>query len=38
VPTLIEWDTAIPPLDILLAEAAIAQSHLDQARRHADAA
>ena len=38
VPTLIEWDTAIPTLDVLLAEAAIAQTHLDQAIRHADAA
>jgi uncharacterized protein len=39
VPTLIEWDTAIPPLEILLAEAAIAQHHLERTRRdHADAA
>jgi uncharacterized protein (UPF0276 family) len=29
VPTLIEWDTDIPPLDVLLAEARIAQDVLD---------
>ncbi len=38
MPTLIEWDTAMPPLEVLLAEAAAAQCHLDQALRHADAA
>jgi uncharacterized protein len=26
-PTLIEWDTDIPPLDVLLAEAALASSY-----------
>ena len=29
VPTLIEWDTDIPPLEILLDEAAQAQTYLD---------
>jgi len=29
-PTLIEWDTALPPLDVLQAEAAKAQTVLDQ--------
>jgi hypothetical protein len=29
VPVLVEWDTAIPPLDVLLGEAATAQSALD---------
>lgn len=33
VPTLIEWDTDIPPLSVLLAEAATATQHL--ARHHA---
>ena len=28
VPTLIEWDTNLPPLDVLLDEAAQAESHL----------
>jgi hypothetical protein len=36
VPTLIEWDTDVPPLEILLAEATRANQHLD--RRHAAAA
>ena len=31
-PTLIEWDSAIPPLEILLAEADKAQSRLQRAR------
>ena len=30
VPTLIEWDTDIPPLSVLLDEAAIASGHLAQ--------
>jgi hypothetical protein len=30
-PTLIEWDTDLPTLDVLLDEAAIAQSILEQA-------
>jgi len=30
VPTLIEWDTDVPALDILLDEAAQAQAHLDR--------
>ena len=30
VPTLIEWDTDIPPLDALLGEAALAASHLER--------
>lgn len=38
VPTLIEWDTAMPPLQILLAEAAAAQIRLNRAIRHANAA
>lgn len=29
VPTLIEWDTAIPSLDVLMGEAAQAQAHLE---------
>jgi hypothetical protein len=36
VPTLVEWDTDIPPLAVLLEEAATAQSILE--RRHARAA
>ncbi|TCW82978.1 hypothetical protein C5O80_17960 [Burkholderia sp. SRS-46] len=36
VPTLIEWDTGVPPLDVLLHEAAIAESILEEAR-HAPA-
>jgi uncharacterized protein (UPF0276 family) len=35
-PTLIEWDTDIPVLETLLAEAAIAQGVLDQAAAEAD--
>jgi uncharacterized protein (UPF0276 family) len=30
VPTLIEWDTDIPPLDVLLGEAAQAANHLER--------
>jgi uncharacterized protein (UPF0276 family) len=40
VPTLIEWDTNVPPLEILLDEAARAQSLLESVRpgfTHADA-
>ena len=37
-PTLIEWDSNIPELPVLLAEAAAAQARLDAARRHARAA
>ena len=33
VPTLIEWDTRIPPIGVLLAEADAATVRLDQARR-----
>ena len=29
IPTLIEWDTDVPPLEVLLAEAAKAQRRLD---------
>jgi uncharacterized protein (UPF0276 family) len=32
VPTLIEWDTELPALEVLLAEARIAQRHLEQVR------
>ncbi len=32
VPTLIEWDTDIPALDVLLEEAARAQHRLDRCR------
>lgn len=32
VPTLIEWDTAIPPLEVLLDEAATAQARLARAK------
>jgi len=32
IPTLIEWDTDIPELDVLVAEAHLADSHLEQAR------
>lgn len=36
LPTLIEWDTALPPLEALLAEAELAQARLDRtARRNA---
>jgi uncharacterized protein (UPF0276 family) len=41
VPTLIEWDTDLPPLDVLLGEAAIAGAMLANVRpeaRNADAA
>jgi uncharacterized protein (UPF0276 family) len=34
-PTLIEWDSALPPLEILLAEAGKAQARLDAAKRSA---
>ncbi|MBA4099515.1 MAG: hypothetical protein C0484_22425 [Rhodospirillum sp.] len=34
-PTLIEWDSALPPLEILLAEANKAQARLDVAKRSA---
>lgn len=33
-PTLIEWDTDIPPLEVLLAEAKTAQGYLDQIDPH----
>jgi uncharacterized protein (UPF0276 family) len=36
VPTLIEWDTDVPPLEVLLQEAATAQARMDN--RHALAA
>ena len=35
LPTLIEWDNAIPPLPVLQAEAARAQRYLDEAGRDA---
>jgi uncharacterized protein len=35
LPTLIEWDNAIPPLPVLQAEAARAQGYLDEAERDA---
>ena len=38
VPTLIEWDTDMPPLEVLVAEAAAAQAHLNRIIRHANAA
>ena len=40
VPTLIEWDTDLPALPVLLEEADVAERMLRerQARRHADAA
>lgn len=41
VPTLIEWDTDVPDLDVLLAEAGTAAAYLDSAAggmAHADAA
>ena len=41
VPTLIEWDNDVPPLDVLLLEAAHAERLLKAARQealHADAA
>ncbi|HJT14663.1 MAG TPA: DUF692 domain-containing protein [Dongiaceae bacterium] len=34
-PTLIEWDSALPPLETLLAEAGKAQTRLDAAKRNA---
>jgi uncharacterized protein len=34
-PTLIEWDTDIPPLEVLLEEAATAELHLQRAREGA---
>ena len=34
-PTLIEWDSALPPLETLLAEAGKAQTRLDAAKRSA---
>lgn len=34
-PTLIEWDSALPPLETLLAEAGKAQARLDAAKRSA---
>jgi uncharacterized protein (UPF0276 family) len=33
VPTLIEWDTNLPPLEVLLDEAGRAARLLDEARR-----
>src|SRR5579862_8828118 len=33
-PTLIEWDTRLPELPVLLAEAALAQARLDERQRH----
>jgi uncharacterized protein (UPF0276 family) len=36
-PTLIEWDTNIPELDVLLAEAATAGAHLAAIARQGDA-
>jgi uncharacterized protein len=38
IPTLIEWDTDIPSLDVLLTEADKARAMLQQEDRHADAA
>ncbi len=37
VPTLIEWDTDIPPLDVLLDEAAAAAARLDRVGKGSDA-
>ncbi|WP_321854453.1 MNIO family bufferin maturase [Paraburkholderia tropica] len=37
VPTLIEWDTDVPPLDVLLDEARLARDHMTRAEREADA-
>jgi len=34
VPTLIEWDTAVPPIEVLCEEAATAQAVLDHATLH----
>jgi uncharacterized protein (UPF0276 family) len=33
VPTLIEWDTDVPPLEVLLDEAARAEAVLEEAQR-----
>jgi uncharacterized protein len=38
VPTLVEWDTDIPPLEVLLAEARRADARLQGTRGNADAA
>ena len=41
VPTLIEWDNDVPPIDVLLGEAAKAQGLLDRTKQgtgHAHAA
>ncbi len=38
VPTLIEWDTDVPPLSVLMEEAAKAQQIMDRERQHARAA
>jgi len=35
VPTLIEWDTDVPALSVLMEEAAKAQQIMDVERRHA---
>jgi uncharacterized protein len=37
-PTLIEWDTALPELDVLLGQAAIADRYLEAAHGHSAAA
>ena len=37
VPTLVEWDTDLPPLSVLLAEAAAAEARLSAARTRRDA-
>jgi hypothetical protein len=37
-PTLIEWDTAIPPLAVLVREAQRADARLREASRHAHTA
>jgi uncharacterized protein len=36
-PTLIEWDTAIPPLEVLVEQAELAQAHLDRSADRAAA-
>ena len=38
VPTLVEWDTEIPPLEVLLQEARRAETRLRTATGDADAA
>jgi uncharacterized protein (UPF0276 family) len=38
VPTLIEWDTNVPPLEILLDEAARAEALLESAQTGIDCA